>query len=247
MTTTAAGSVDGVNFDKNDILRYDPINGWTLFYNGAGLPNKADISAIHVNAADDLYLSLTQTSIGVAGVGPVKGQDVLHYDGSSFNLWFDGSDVGLTTNAEKVDSLHILSGTFGPPPGCLAFVLISTQGAGKVPSGSGTLSFKGEDVLGFCALTLGPSTTGTWTMVLDGSAQQMPSNSTYGLSANEDGTTLYIATKGAFNVDGVVGGHSMVYAYDVATGTFSGPIFSAPDAGLNKKVDGLDYQPGGPG
>ena len=37
------------------------------------------------------------------------------------------------------------------------------------------------------------------------------------------------------------GGHAMVYEYDFATGQFSGPIFSAPAAGLPRKVTGLQY------
>jgi len=94
-------------------------------------------------------------------------------------------------------------------------------------------------VLGFCATSLGETTAGTWSLVLDGSAEGMPNNSTVSLSANEDGSVLYLTTRAAFAVDGAVGGHSMVYRYDFGTGEFSGPFFSAPAAGLNKKVDGL--------
>jgi len=32
----------------------------------------------------------------------------------------------------------------------------------------------------------------------------------------------------------------MVYTYNMATQTFSGPIFSASAAGLSPKVDGID-------
>jgi len=109
-----------------------------------------------------------------------------------------------------------------------------------VPNYSGgQLKFQGEDVLGFCATSLGENTTGLWHMVLDGSAEGMPRNSTDSISVSDDGGTMYLTTQGAFAVDAAAGGHSVVYAYDFATGTFSGPIFSAPAAGLPQKVDGL--------
>ncbi|MCW5847534.1 MAG: hypothetical protein KIS95_09910 [Anaerolineae bacterium] len=56
-------------------------------------------------------------------------------------------------------------------------------------------------------------------MVLDGSAEGMPRNSTDDFSLSEDGQTLYLTTKGTFNVDSATGGHSMVYAYDLGSGT----------------------------
>ena len=50
---------------------------------------------------------------------------------------------------------------------------------------------------------------------------------------------MYLTTQGAFNVDAAAGGHSMVYEFNFGTGTFSGPVFSAPAEGLPEKVDGL--------
>jgi hypothetical protein len=133
-----------------------------------------------------------------------------------------------------------LPGSAAPTPGCIDYLLISTRGKGRVSNpGEDAIRFSGEDVLGFCATNVGEATTGTWSLVLDGSAEGMRNNSTISLSANEDGSVLYLTTRATFNVDGVVGGHSMVYRYDFGTGEFTGPFFSAPEAGLNKQVDGL--------
>ena len=133
-----------------------------------------------------------------------------------------------------------LAGAVSAGSGCLAYLLVSTQGPGKVPNYSGgQLKFGGEDVLGFCATSLGEATTGLWHMALDGSAEGMPRNSTDSISVSDDGQTMYLTTQGTFNVDAAAGGHSMVYAYDFTTGEFSGPVFSAPAVGLPSKVDAL--------
>ena len=169
--------------------------------------------------------------------------DLVKWDGLAYSLYFDGSDVGLTVKTqEKIDGLHILAGSESPINGgsCLAYLLVSTQGPGKVPAyGGGQIKFGGEDVLGFCATGLGDHTNGYWHMVLDGSDQGMPRNSTDSISANADGSVIYLTTQGAFNVDAATGGHSMVYKYDTTTTEFSGPFFSAPATGLTTKVDGL--------
>ena len=52
----------------------------------------------------------------------------------------------------------------------------------------------------------------------------------------------YLTTRRTFNVDSASGGHSMVYAYDFATQSFSGPVFIAADNGLPKTVDGLQME-----
>jgi len=95
-------------------------------------------------------------------------------------------------------------------------------------------------VLGFCATNLGESTAGFWHMVLDGSAEGMPRNATDSISLSADGNTLWLTTQRTFNVDSASGGHSMVYAWDMTTQTFSGPIFSAPANGFPKTVNALD-------
>src|SRR5690606_19418399 len=147
---------------------------------------------------------------------------------------FDGSDVGLTKKTpEKIDGLHVLDGAAAPDEfsgSCIAYLLISTQGPAKVPNfGGGVLKAGGEDVLGFCATKLGEDTTGFWHMVRDGSAAGLKKNMTDSINASEDGLTLYLTTKKAVSLGGgVFGGHSMVFAYDLDAGAWSGPHFSAP-------------------
>ena len=123
---------------------------------------------------------------------------------------------------------------------CVAYYLISPAGNGKVTNYDGTqMKITGEDVLGFCATQLGSTTAGKWHKLLDGKAEGVTPNAITSISASDDGQTVYFTTKGPFNVDNATGIHSMVYRYDMATGQFSGPYFSAPATGLSGKVDGL--------
>lgn len=240
-----AGSVAGAGaFGVEDILAYDGgTDSWSLFFDGSseGLTKKHNINGMQINAADDLYLTFFQNKSNVPGIpGKVTGHDIIHYDGDVFSLYFDGSAVGLTTTAEKLDGISILDGMESPiGTDCNAYLLVSTIGVGRVPNHSGgTLKFQGEDILGFCLFTSGASTTGLWHLAFDGSAEGMPKNSTYGLSTDAGVDDFYFITKAKFNVDGASGNHSQIYHYD--GDDFTGPIFSAPDEGLNRKVNAID-------
>jgi len=252
VSTTTAGTVGAVNYGPHDILKWDGA-AWSKAFDGsaAGLtPSgaaKHDINASWLDyALESWVMSFTQNARFVPGIsGKVDGMDLVRWDGNAFSLWFDGQDVGLTNlTQEKIDALHVLNGDLSPiGSNCLAYLLISTQGPGRVRNYDGSpLRFGGEDVLGFCMTNAGDNTTGLWHKVLDGSDEGMPRNSLDSLSANVAGNVLYLTTKGPFNVDSAAGGHSMVYRYDTATGQFSGPYFSAPAEGLPSKVDALQVE-----
>ncbi|WP_374689386.1 right-handed parallel beta-helix repeat-containing protein [Promineifilum sp.] len=249
VTSAATG---GVAFGSEDVLKWDGAV-WSVWFDGsaAGLTAKNamhNIDAMYIPDpnAPVFYLSFTQNARVVPGiVGKVDGMDLVKWDGAAFSLYFDGSDVGLTNKTqEKLDALHILPGNLSPVgANCQAYLLLSTQGPGSVPDPAGgkkPLKFGGEDVLGFCLINAGANTTGVWHIALDGSTQDMPKNSLDSLSASADGMTYYLTTRATFHVDSAHGGHSMVYVYDVATQTFSGPIFDAPANGLPRKVDALE-------
>ncbi len=254
VSTSAAGTVGGLSYGSEDILKWDG-NAWSVWFDGsaAGLePKNAkhNINAIHIyEGSDDALIVFAQNSRIVPGIpGKVDGMDIVRWDGSAFSLVFDGQDVGLTqlTN-EKIDGLHELDPALAPAAvkaaaggSCEAYYLISSSGNGKVTNYDGTqMKISGEDVLGFCATQLGSTTAGKWHKLLDGKAEGVKPNAITSISASDDGQTLYFTTNKAFNVDSATGGHSMVYKYDMATGQFSGPYFSAPANGLTKMVDGL--------
>jgi hypothetical protein len=253
VSTTAAGTVGALAYGPHDILHWDG-SAWSKWFDGTAAGLMPSGRAIHnINAvwipdtsSDDAVFSFVQNARVVDGVpGKVNGMDLVWWDGAGFSLWFDGEDVGLTNKTkEKIDALHVLDGSLSPiGSGCLAYLLISTQGDGRVPAyGGGQLKFDGTDVLGFCMTNSGANTAGFWHRVLNGKAEGMPGQALTSLSASDDGQVLYLTTKGAFNVDDAHGGHSMVYQYDFATGEFSGPFFSAPAQGLTRQVDALQVE-----
>lgn len=253
---TAGTTGNGVAFGPEDILAWDG-SGWSLWFDGtaANLQNngkaKHNLNAIWlvnpgvgpdapVTNTRDVVMSFGQNSRHVPGItGKVDGMDLVWYDGdaNTFSLWFDGNDVDLNNKTqEKIDALQVLPGD-GP---CLYNILISTQGPGRVSNaGEPAIIFSGEDVLSFCATNLGDNTAGFWSLLLDGSAEGMPRNSTTSISVSEDGNTMYLTTRATFNVDSATGGHSMIYAYDFATEAFSGPYFIAADHGFPRHVNAL--------
>ena len=256
VSTEAAGTVGAVSYGSEDILKWDG-SAWSVWFDGsdAGLePKNAkhNINAFYIpETGDEVLITFAQNARIVPGIsGKVDGMDIVRWDDTAhaFSLVFDGQDVGLTqlTN-EKIDGLHELDPSLAPPAvqaaaggSCVAYYLISPSGNGKVTNYDGTqLKITGEDVLGFCATQLGSTTAGKWHKLLDGKAEGVKPNAITSISASDDGQTLYFTTKAAFNVDGATGIHSMVYKYDMATGQFSGPYFSASANGLSGKVDGL--------
>jgi len=251
VSTQSAGSIGALGFGSEDILRWNGTN-WSTWFDGsaAGLmpagKAKHNINAFWTPDPNgvEVVMSFGQNRRHIPGYPfPVDGMDLMLWNGSAFSLYFDGGDVGLKSKTqEKIDALHILPGAISPINGgnCLAYLLISTQGPGRVNNpGESTLKFGGEDVLGFCMTSSGDNTAGLWHLALDGSAEGMPPNSLVNLSASDDGQVLYLTTRKNFNVDAAVGGHSMVYRFDRGTGLFSGPFFSAPAAGLAPALDGL--------
>ena len=247
VTTAGAGSTaDGQAFDKRDILRWDAGSGdWSLYQDGSaiGLPTKADIAAFDIpNPANGSANMAFAKNVTIAGVGTVAPHDLLLHDPNGYALRFDGSDVGLTAGGEKIDAVEMLPGNLSPiGSNCDKYILFSVKSGGTVPAyNGGNLTFSGEDVLGFCSTQLGPNTQGLWHLLVDGSAEGMPKNSTVSLSASANGQTIYLTTKGNFNVDGASGSHSMIYTFNLATDQFSGPIWSGAAEGLPKTVDGLD-------
>jgi hypothetical protein len=254
MSTTVSGeTADGLAFGSEDIIKWDG-DEWSMWFDGsaAGLPpngrGQQNVNALWIPDPDepDVVLSFGQNSRYVPGItGKVDSMDLVWWDGSAFSLYFDGNDVDLNSKTqEKIDGLHVLPGSASPiGRRCQAYLLISTQGPGRVTGAYGTvIQFGGEDVLGFCLTNAGSATAGFWHLLLDGSAEGMPKNSTDSISLSGDGETLYLTTRGTFNVDGATGGRSMVYTYDLTTKEFDGPFFTAADNGLPKTVDGLQVE-----
>jgi hypothetical protein len=115
-------------------------------------------------------------------------------------MYFDGSDVGLDTNAEDIDAMELLSD---------GRLLISTVGNITVPGVSGL----DEDLLAFTPTSLGSLTSGSWAMYFDGSDVGLSTTSDEdidGVSTTANGD-IYLTTLGNFAVTGVSGADEDVF------------------------------------
>ncbi|HEX6268592.1 MAG TPA: hypothetical protein VFZ43_00015 [Anaerolineales bacterium] len=198
---TANGSVGGISFRDEDILRFDG-SSWSLFFDGSDVGvGGVDVFAFYLVDADTLLLSFDKAvTVGGLTFAPT---DIAQFDATSlgdttagtFSMYFNGIDVGLDASADYIDALEVL------PDGRL---LISTRGNPTVPGVSGA---RDEDILAFVPGSLGNTTSGTWSMYFDGSDVGL------GETSNEDIVALdvdpngaiYLSTLGDFAVTGLSG------------------------------------------
>jgi len=136
--------------------------------------------------------------------GTVDDSDIIRFDASSlgqttagtFLMYFDGSDVGLSSSGEDVDAFELLAS---------GALLVSAQGSVSVPGASGA----DEDLLAFTPSSLGPTTSGTFALYFDGSDVGLTSSGENVDAAAVDAAgRIYLSTTGNFSVTGVSGpGH----------------------------------------
>jgi hypothetical protein len=248
-------------YQPGQALLYDAKFGcYVSWYHGplSGLTRAHDINALSDECVGEdpieecnIYLSFAPNSIRVPGVGAVRGQDLVRAEWvpdtqdifTNFTLYFDGSDVGLTTGGERIDAVYVLEVVDTPAAyTCERMALISTVGAYRVPDGAGGwLAGGGEDVLAFCGSRFGADTAGTWSLYHDGSAEGAPANALIALAHEETrkGFDRFdFLSKGAFRADRANGGHSEVFEFFGQTSEYRGPLFSFQDsAGISDRID----------
>lgn len=207
LSATVNGTVGGVAFNDEDIIAYDTATGtWSMYFDGSDVGVTTDINAFTILSDGSILMSFdTTTTAGAAG--SVDDSDIVRFyptslgtnTAGSFTFFFDGSDVGLTTNNEDIDAISV------SPDGKL---VISTLGSYSVTGSSGV----GQDLLVFTATAFGTTTSGTWAQYFDGSdvALSDSSENIYGVSiaSNND---VYLTTSGAFAVTGVSGTGSDIF------------------------------------
>jgi hypothetical protein len=196
----SGGSVGGVSFADEDILRFDGFT-WSLFFDGSDIGlGSADVFAFHLLDQDSLLLGFTASvTVGGQTFAPT---DIVRFDATSlgantagtFSLYFNGIDVGLDATNDNIDALDIL------PDGR---ILISTTGNPTVPGLSGLAD---EDILAFTPTTLGSITSGTWSWYFDGSDVALGSSGEDidALDIDSNGA-IYLSTAGDFAVNGISG------------------------------------------
>ena len=215
LSSNTGGSVGGVSFADEDILAFDiATSSWQMYLDGSDIglngSGSRDINAFTFMDDGSLIFSVLGATT-LPDVGAVDDSDLIRFvpiaygpsTSGSFEMYFDGSDVGLTQNGEDIDSVSLLAD---------GRLLISTLGSYSVPGATG----RDEDLTFFTPTNLGTSTTGSWSRYFDGSDVDLYNSGTEDIyaawmdesSANGD---LYLSTRGDFSVTGVSGNGADIF------------------------------------
>jgi len=187
-----------------------------------------------------LYLSLS----GGGTVGGVTAEDVdiLYFDGINWSLFFDASDVGISTSGQDLNEFYVVD----------ADTILMTFNA---PITLGNLQVDTWDIVEFDATSLGSVTAGTFSMYLDGNDVGLDTTSELidGLDVLPDGRVL-ISTTGTPSIPGITAADEDILAFtpttlgDVTSGTWA-MYFDGSDVGLadsgNEDIDAIDILPNG--
>jgi subtilisin-like proprotein convertase family protein len=208
VSSTTNGNAGGVAFNDEDILAYNSSTGtWAMYFDGSDVGISGDVNGFALMSDGSLLLSLDAAAT-VSGLGTVDDSDIIRFvptslgtnTAGSFEWYFDGSDVGLTTNDEDIDAIDFA------PDGRL---VISTVGSVSVTGASGA----DEDLIAFSASSLGTTTSGTWSLYFDGSdvALTATSEDVTGIWIDPANNQIYLTTLGAFSVSGLSGNGSDIF------------------------------------
>jgi uncharacterized repeat protein (TIGR01451 family) len=199
-----------------DILSFDGTNFSVLFDGSDVGVGGLDLDALQVVSSTAILMSFNNAGT-IGSLGTVDDSDIVLFSATSlgdttagtFSLLFDGSDVGLTTDAEDVDAIEVIAGNQ---------LAISTVGVPDLPGVSG----EDDSDLFNCTGSFGPTTSCTWVMIFDGSDVGLTTD-----DEDVDGVTIdfatdkvYLTTFGNFSVTGVSGADEDVF---VCTATGSTP------------------------
>lgn len=184
-------------------MRYSETEGWQMVFDGSDVGLKK-------NELDD-FAFLSDGSILMSFAKPMKlpglgladerldDADIVRFVPTSlgvntsgtFSLYFDGSDVGLTTGNEDIDALSVDGA---------GNLILSTAGSFSVEGVKG----RDEDLLKFIPTSLGANTAGRWELFFDGSTVDLTASSedVNALWLDPSLGTLYLSTKGDFQASG---------------------------------------------
>ena len=240
VTTPNAGTVRGLAYAPGDILAYDGrVDTWTLYFDASDVGIAKPLSDFVLLDDGSLLLAVSARVKLTPALGPqftLEVQDVARFTPTSigattsgaWELYFDGSDVALSTAGERIDALARRA------DGAL---LVSVTGAATVKNGATTVKAADEDLLLFQPTSLGATTAGTWSLAFDGSTVT-------GLAVEDvtsvwqDATgVIYLTLTTNFTAGGVPGTSRTVLAVTPARAV--SVYWDAASAGFPGLVDGL--------
>jgi uncharacterized protein YjiK len=215
-----AGTVGGVSAQDEDVVFFDATN-FSLAFDGSDV----GIAGFRIDAfswvdANELLLSFDQPGTVPGIAGTTDDSDVVLFTATSlgsvtagaFSMYFDGSDVGLTSSTEDVDAVERL------PNGD---ILLSTNGAVSVTG----VSAEDEDLLRFVPTSLGAVTAGSFSVYFDGTGVGLTNlGEDIDAAAVDASGKIYLSTVANFSVTGISGADEDIFVF-TPPGTFSSILY----------------------
>ncbi len=247
ISTGGSGVAGGISFKDEDIVVYDLSSGiWSILIDGSDIGLSAsgqEIDAFHVNDDGSILFSLG-VSDTIPDVGAVDDFDIVRFiptttgennTTGSYELYFDGEDVGLT--GEDIDAMGFA------PDGRL---VISLRGSFNISG------FRGgdEDMLIFTDTSLGATTSGTWELYFDGSIVSLNDNSGEDINGTwiDSNGDIYLSVRSAFAVTGASGDGADIFtcvpsSLGASTSCTFSPYWDGSAYGLSGVINGFFLGP----
>jgi hypothetical protein len=238
LSASSSGTVNALPYENEDILQFDLENlSWDIYFDGSDFGITGNLEDFTFRCDTSLIMSFDDSGVNIPGIGAVDGSDLVRFlpsatgpdTAGTFQMFFDGSDVGLDDADEDIDAISIL------PDGRLLMSFV-----GNVNFGS--FSASREDLIVFTATQLGPNTSGTFELYLDASDVGLSgSNENINAVWSDEFGRLYLSTTGSFDTGSLSGDASDVFICHVgSTGESSGCTFQAYFDGSLYGFGGVD-------
>jgi hypothetical protein len=201
----------GLTVQNEDIIAWDGTD-FSLFFDGSDVGlGGARINALSVVSGTEILMSFSEAESIPGIAGTVDDSDIVKFTATetgettsgTFELYIDGSDVGLDAGGEDIDGLDVLAD---------GRLVISTYGSFSVPGVSG----RDEDIIAFTLGTTGDNTTGTWAMYFDGSDVDLGDEDVDAIGVDGNGD-LGLSTQESFAVTGLAGDEEDVFTFEPLT------------------------------
>ena len=212
---SAPTTLGGTTYQDEDVVFYDE-GEYSMYFDGSDVGLTAAIDALEVFNDGSILLSFAQ-NLTVPGVpGVVAAADVVRFAPTStgsttagtFAMYFDASDIGLTTTNENIDAIEWFDFV------TFQVFYFSTDGAFSTTVPSVTTG-QDEDVTGCLVVSTGANTVcGSFAPVIDGADPGVglaaDSEDLNGLSFSSSLLHTYFTTSGNFSVAGLSGANEDV-------------------------------------
>ena len=211
VSSSSSGNAGGITFANEDILAFDTsTNTWSRYFDGSDVGLSGDdLNAFHLQPDGSILLSLKKDVFTIPSFATVRASDIIKFiptstgdnTQGSFEWYFDGSDVGLSSS-EGIDAIGFTA------DGDLLVSIVKNFSASGVRATD-------KDLLAFNANSLGSSTSGTWSLYFDGSDVGLNDDleNIYGVWLDPSNDDLYLTTKGTFSAAGLNGDADDIFTF----------------------------------